>query len=115
MTHEESCEVECDRRVGTKRRLCRKEPAYLPGRSIGHRSAEERTEARPERCGDHRSRCSRIEPAAEQQKQAAHQQKRQRRAPKRCRTSPFLKVSAHNAASRFALSSAPGTAIAAST
>src|ERR1700720_363484 len=71
----------------------------------------------PEYGGDHRSRCPRIDPAAEQheQKQAADQQKGQHRAPKRFRTFPFLKVSAHNAASRFALSSAPGTAIPAST
>src|SRR6202040_1016393 len=67
---------------------------------------------RPEYGGDHRSRCPPIDPAAEQheQKQAADQQKGQHCAPKRCRTFPFL-----NAASRFASSSAPGSAMAAST
>jgi adenine-specific DNA-methyltransferase len=35
------------RRVGKEWRLCRKEPAYLPDRSIGRRSLEERTGASP--------------------------------------------------------------------
>src|ERR1019366_4525296 len=44
------------RRAGTERRLCRKEPAYLPGGSIGRRSAEERTGARPCAPASRRSR-----------------------------------------------------------
>src|SRR3984893_12589580 len=84
-----------------------------PGRDLAHQHQSDH----PEHGGDHRSRWPRIGPAAEQheQKQAADQQKGQHRAPKRCRTFPFLKVSAHNAASRFASSSAPGSAMAAST
>jgi hypothetical protein len=57
---------------------------------------------RPEHSGDHRSQYPRIEPAAEQheQKQAADQQKRQHRTPKWYWRYPFLKVSAHDGASR---------------